>query len=188
MNASSDPTWAVGREELVELKPGKMSPSARPGSSEPSERSCSESLLSLQVHAHHVDQLVSALSPSIGVQRRISHMQSNVVSENLAHQAIHGAAHRSDELEDIRAADLSIDRAFDRIDLAADAPHAGEELRFLSSSVSHQHHRYHRTCAANMKCYNITSHATSGSIVDELACVFPAPAGILPCSEAPNSA
>ena len=64
-------------------------------------------------------------------------MEANVVLHHLGHQAVHGAAHRGDDLQHVGAADLGFERALDGFDLTADTPHPGQKLRFFANSVGH---------------------------------------------------
>jgi len=51
-----------------------------------------------------------------------------MILHHLAHEAVHGAAYRGDELQHIGAADLALEGALDRFDLAADTTHPIQQL------------------------------------------------------------
>jgi hypothetical protein len=87
-----------------------------------------ENLDLFQVGLHHIDQLGGARVPPVAIERHIGHVQANVIFENLAHQAVHGASQRRYEMEKLGAAGLCLQRAFHRVDLATDATYTGDEL------------------------------------------------------------
>jgi hypothetical protein len=62
-------------------------------------------------------------------------VRADVVFHHLCHEAIHGAARGGDELQHLGALDLSLQSTLDRLNLAAQAAHAIEELALLSDGV-----------------------------------------------------
>src|SRR5437016_7235068 len=93
---------------------------------------------SLEVGAHDVDQLVgTAGTLEVPLAPGIDHVQANMVFHHLGHEAVHGAAHRGDELQYLGAAELALEGALGRLDLAADAAHPIQQLRLLADGVSH---------------------------------------------------
>ncbi len=66
---------------------------------------------------------------------RIKDVRANVVFHHLCHEAVHGAARGGDELQNLGAFDLALERALDRFNLAAQAAHTIEELTLFSDGV-----------------------------------------------------
>src|SRR5437867_1939506 len=60
-----------------------------------------------------------------------------MVLHHLGHKTVHSAAHRGDELQRLGAAELTLEGALDRLDLAPDAPHPIQELRLLADRMGH---------------------------------------------------
>src|SRR5215831_18035454 len=93
---------------------------------------------SLEICTDHVDELLRALRAlRVGLARRVDHMKPDVVLHHLGHQAVHGAADGCNHLQDVGAADLSFERTLDRLNLPADASHAGEQLILFANGVNH---------------------------------------------------
>ena len=74
---------------------------------------------------------------AFGVLRRIDDMQPDVILDHLGHQAVHGAARGDDQVQDGGAAFLVLERAFDRLDLAAHAPDPIKQFELLAFGVGH---------------------------------------------------
>ena len=92
-----------------------------------------------EVGSHDVDQLFGgAAGFGIGLQRGIDQMHPDVIFDHFAHQAVDRAPRGRDELQDVGTAELLFERALDRLDLSADAPHAVQELGFLSDGMGHR--------------------------------------------------
>ncbi len=62
-------------------------------------------------------------------------MGADVVFHHLGHQAGNAAAHARDHMHDAVATGLFVQRPLDRLDLAANAANAGEQLFLLSDGV-----------------------------------------------------
>ena len=62
----------------------------------------------------------------IGFAGGIDHMVADVILDQFVGQAVHRPADRGDQLQDIGAADLVLQPALDRLDLAAQAADAGD--------------------------------------------------------------
>src|SRR5262245_65939060 len=65
-------------------------------------------------------------------------VEANVVFHHLRHEAVHGAAGRGDELQNLGALDLPLKRPLDRLDLAAQAADAIEQLGLFTNGVGHR--------------------------------------------------
>src|ERR1700748_1033111 len=96
-------------------------------------------LPSLQIDMNDVDELIGRL----GVQRaripfRVDQMRSNVVLDHLGHQSCDAAADAGDHVHDALAFGLFGQCPLDRIDLAADAADARDQLLFLFDGMGHR--------------------------------------------------
>ncbi len=67
----------------------------------------------------------------------VDQMGADVVFDDFRHQAGHGAAHAGDQVHDLFAAGFAVERALDRLDLAADAAHAGQQLLLFADGMGH---------------------------------------------------
>jgi hypothetical protein len=67
----------------------------------------------------------------------VDEVGADVVFDDLGHQPGHGAAGAGDQVHDRLAAGFTVEGTFDRLDLAADAADAGEELLFFPDGVGH---------------------------------------------------
>ena len=67
----------------------------------------------------------------------VDEMRADVVFDHLRHQPGHGAARAGDQVHDLLAAGLAIERALDGLDLAADAAHAREEFLLFADGMGH---------------------------------------------------
>src|SRR5580704_17471040 len=91
---------------------------------------------SLQIGLHGLDQLFGAAHP-LGVLDGLDHVLADVVLHHLGHQAVHGAACRDDQMQHGGAALLVLQRALDRLDLAAHPPDPVEQLVLLDFRMRH---------------------------------------------------
>src|SRR5690606_33241763 len=92
---------------------------------------------SLQVRADQPGHLGHAGGTLVVAVRGLAELLAQVRLEHLAHQPVDRAADRGDLLQHGRAVGAGFQRAIQRIALAADAPHAGEDLLFLFRRVRH---------------------------------------------------
>ena len=91
-----------------------------------------------QVGADDVDELVCAARPlHVVVMRRIGDVDPDVILHQLGHQAIGGSADRYNELHDLRASHLGLQRALDRLHLTTQATNTVQQLAFLFDRVAH---------------------------------------------------
>ena len=93
---------------------------------------------SLQIGADDFEQLLGR----VGVQRPgmllgIDEMRPHVILDHLGHQTGHGAARAGDQMHDLFAAGLAVERALDGLDLAPDAAHARQQLVFFADGMGH---------------------------------------------------
>ena len=94
--------------------------------------------LLLQVGADDVEQLLGRLHVERpGMRVRVHQVRADVVLDHFGHQAGQGAADAGDELHDLLAAGLVLQRALDGLHLALHAAHAGQQLRLLADGVGH---------------------------------------------------
>ncbi len=92
-----------------------------------------------QVGADDVDELSGAARPlDVVVMRRIGEVDPDVILHHLGHQAIGGSADRYNELHDLGASRLGLQRALDRLHLAAETTNTVQQLAFLFDRVTHQ--------------------------------------------------
>jgi len=63
-------------------------------------------------------------------------MQPDVVRDDLGHQAVHRAARRNYQLEDLGTTLFLLERAFDRLDLASYPPHPRQQPLFFFNRVT----------------------------------------------------
>ena len=64
-------------------------------------------------------------------------MAADVVVQHFNHEAVHGATSGGDELQDVGAGTLSIERALDGLDLPADPANPLHQLVFAAKRVGH---------------------------------------------------
>jgi hypothetical protein len=64
-------------------------------------------------------------------------MLPQVTFQDLSHQTIHGAADRRELLENRSTLSLCLERRFERLGLALQAAHSGEERLFFARRMSH---------------------------------------------------
>ena len=67
----------------------------------------------------------------------IDEMRAHVILDDLGHQTGHGAAHAGDEVHDLFAASLAVERPLDGLDLAPDAAHARQQLVLFADGMCH---------------------------------------------------
>src|SRR4029077_7582890 len=94
---------------------------------------------SLQVSLHRLDQFLGAARP-LGVLRRVDDVEADMILDHFGHQAVHGAARGDDQMQHRGAALLVLERALDRLDLAAHAADPVEQLDLLDFGVRHGRH------------------------------------------------
>jgi len=75
---------------------------------------------------------------AVGIALRSHDVETNVVFHHLRHEAVHGAAGRGDELQNLSALDLALERPLDRLDLAAQATDAIKKLGLFTNGVGHR--------------------------------------------------
>jgi hypothetical protein len=90
----------------------------------------------LQVRLHRFDQFLGA-ARSLGIPRRVDDMGLDMVFDHLGHEAVQGAARRDDQVQHRRAALLLLERALDRLDLAAHAADPIQELELFAPRLRH---------------------------------------------------
>jgi hypothetical protein len=74
----------------------------------------------------------------VGFMRGVDHVMAYVTLENLGHQALHGAARGSHQMQHLGAALFLIQCAFERINLSADASDAVEQAGFFANRMGHE--------------------------------------------------
>ena len=93
---------------------------------------------SFQIGPHDIEQLPRGVPVErAGMFLVINKMCQDVVLDHLGHQPGHGAARGGDEMHDLLAARLALQRPLDSLDLPANAPDAGEEFLFFVDGVGH---------------------------------------------------
>src|SRR5712692_10703941 len=88
-----------------------------------------------QVRLNTLDQFFSASGTGAALTIRIDNMHPDMVLNNLGHQAVHCAARRDDQMKNVGATLFLLDRALERFDLTANAPHSVQKLGFLFDGV-----------------------------------------------------
>ena len=73
--------------------------------------------------------------------RWIGHVHADVVFEQLRHEAARRAAHRNGQLHHLGAVGIRLERALDRLDLAAQPADTLLQLGLLMNRVSHMRRR-----------------------------------------------
>src|ERR1051325_8007281 len=90
----------------------------------------------LQVRVHHVDQLLGRLGVErYGVLLRPDQVIAHVILDHLGHQPGDRAADADDLMHPRLAAGLVAERALERLDLPAYAPHPREQLLLLADRM-----------------------------------------------------
>src|SRR5580704_10764254 len=99
----------------------------------------SRAFRSLEIGVHHVDELFGrARVERNGVLLRADQVIAHVILDHLGHQARDGAADADDLMHHGLAAGLVDEGALQRLDLAADAPHPGEQLLLFADRMGHR--------------------------------------------------
>src|SRR5271154_2755228 len=104
---------------------------------------CSDPVLSLigtslQIGANHVQEFFRRLDVQrLGMFFGVDEMRAHMILDHFGHQARGRSAHGGDQVHDLFAAGLFVERAFDRFHLAADAAHAAEEFLLFADGVAH---------------------------------------------------
>ena len=86
---------------------------------------------------NNIDQFFGAFGARTALMIGIDDVHPNMILDDLSHQAVHRAARGDDEMEDVGASFFLLDRALERLDLAEDAAHPVQQLRFFFDGVSH---------------------------------------------------
>jgi hypothetical protein len=95
-------------------------------------------LTSPKVGSDQFQQLLSRVGiQRAGVLRVINEVTANVILDDFSHQTRHGAPRSGDQMHDLFAVRLVFQRAFDRLDLAADAPYPRQQLPLFANRVCH---------------------------------------------------
>src|SRR5438270_8322031 len=93
---------------------------------------------SLQVGVDHFDQLIRGIRVKRArILLAVDQMGADVVFHHLRHQARYAAANARDQVHDALAAGLLGQRALDRLDLAANAANASEQLFLFPDRMGH---------------------------------------------------
>jgi len=74
----------------------------------------------------------------VGIGFGIHDMVADVIFHHLGAQAVHSPAQRSDQHQDVGAANLGLERTFDGFDLAFYAADACDELVLVADRMSHE--------------------------------------------------
>src|SRR5262249_42602904 len=91
-----------------------------------------------QIRVDDLDQLLGgAVARVVGRRLRIDEVLVNVVLDDLGDEPVEGASTGRRLLQHGGAARLLLERALDRIDLAADAPDAVAQLLLLALRIGH---------------------------------------------------
>ena len=94
---------------------------------------------SSEIGAHHVHELIRTLSTLGSAYRRWTRqMAFDVLFHHLDHQAIDRASHRRDLLQHLGASELSLQRALERLNLAANATYPGQKLGLSTYRMTHE--------------------------------------------------
>jgi hypothetical protein len=80
--------------------------------------------------------------PAGALTGRSKNVLADMILHHLAHKAVDGAANGRDELQDVGAPDLLIERALDRLDLAPDTPNTLQQLVLLTYRMTHRFTRF----------------------------------------------
>jgi hypothetical protein len=88
-----------------------------------------------QVRLNNLDQFFRAPGTGAALTIRIDHMHPDMVLNDLGHQAVHCAARSDDQMKNVGAALFFLDRALERFDLTANAPHSVQKLGFFFDGV-----------------------------------------------------
>ena len=71
----------------------------------------------------------------LGVDQMCAHM----ILDDLGHQPGRRPSHAGDEMHDLLAAGLALERALDGFDLPSDPAHARQQLLFIADRMCHAH-------------------------------------------------
>ena len=73
----------------------------------------------------------------VGVFIGVDQMGADVILDHFGHQSGHGATRARDELHDLFAFGLALERALDRFHLPPETAHAGEQLLLFTNGMGH---------------------------------------------------
>ena len=91
---------------------------------------------SLKIGANDIEQLLGGLAVEcLRMLIGIHQMGSNVVLDHLRHQPGHGSARPGDQMHDLIATGLIVERTLDTFDLSSNATHPGEKFLLLRDCV-----------------------------------------------------
>src|ERR1700738_2642537 len=94
--------------------------------------------VSLEVAVHDVDEFVRGLGARLTGTRSASHeVLADVILDDFRQQAVHGAAARGQQLHDLAAFRILVERPLDRLDLPTKAAQPIDELGLLANGVRH---------------------------------------------------
>jgi hypothetical protein len=94
--------------------------------------------VSLEVAMHDVDEFVCGLGARLTGTRSASHeVLADVILDDFRQQAVHGAAARGQQLHDLAAFRILVERPLDRLDLPTKAAEPIDELGPLANGVRH---------------------------------------------------
>src|SRR5215469_11160963 len=92
----------------------------------------------LEIAVDDLDQLIGRLSiECFRVFDRINEMSADVILDDLSQKAVDGPTAPRNELHNLRAARLTLESSFDRVNLSTDATHPVEQLLLLADRVAH---------------------------------------------------
>ena len=91
-----------------------------------------------EIGADYIEQLLGGVCVErfrmlIGIHQ----MSSNVILDHLRHEPRHCTASAGDQMHDLIATGLTVERSLDTLDLSADTAHPGEELLLFTDRVRH---------------------------------------------------
>jgi hypothetical protein len=91
--------------------------------------------------SNQFQQLLSRVGIQWAGELRVTNeVPQNVILGDFGHQSRYGAPRPGDQVHDLFACRFAVERALDRLDLAPDASHSGQQLPLLADRVCHTRH------------------------------------------------
>src|SRR5215470_15457989 len=95
-------------------------------------------MASLEIAVDDVYQLIRGLAlERPGMTGAVHEVRSDMVLDDLCEQPIDGAPATRDQVHNLRAARLPLERPLDCLDLSADAAHAMQQFLLVANGVAH---------------------------------------------------
>src|SRR5580658_3515897 len=103
-----------------------------------SHSSAAPAARSFEIGVDDVNQLIGGRGARAG--DAAEHVLAQVILEDFRQQTVDGAPRGREQVHDVRAVGVALERALDGLHLAANPPDAVQQLLFVAHGVSHRQH------------------------------------------------